>query len=402
MSKIINPTIGTDPEFCAIDGNNIIRSVIDKIPGTKRKEHCIGNGCTIQVDNVNCEFTIPPVVTKNDFLRYINYCIKVGNEYLKEHGLRLSTMSSNTYTKEECEHPVAKKFGCEPSFDAFLKNMARVGNPKDKQLRSAGFHLHTGFIADNFTFDNIEKFIFCCDLFLGIPSLLIDGDTKRRSLYGTPSNFRYKKLENNLNIIEYRSLGGNLLYNEETIGYCFDQLQTAIKYYNENYENMEELISDMPMIRQAIMENDSKLAMQLINKYSINIIPYTVDKGKIIKNYVFVYGSLRPGEYNYSRFKEYYNDEINHVKKAEIKGYDLYSLGSYPGIVKGNNKLIGDILEVSNEVKNALDNMEFGAGYTEEFINIDGIECSIYVYEGGVNKNNLVKSGDWVKREVLV
>lgn len=34
--KIQNPTIGSDPEYCAIDNNGIPRSVVGFLPGTKK------------------------------------------------------------------------------------------------------------------------------------------------------------------------------------------------------------------------------------------------------------------------------------------------------------------------------------------------------------------------------
>ena len=182
--QIVNQTIGSDPEFCGINKETgRIVSVIDKIPGTKREEHSIGNGCTIQVDNVNCEFTIPPTNNLDEFLDFINYCVDKGNKMLDSHNIVLGTMSSNSYDPIEIEHPVAKKFGCEPSFDAFNQSIARVGKPKDKCLRSAGFHLHVGF-KDNdsleLSSEDIFNFVLCCDLFLGLPSIFIDKDKDRR------------------------------------------------------------------------------------------------------------------------------------------------------------------------------------------------------------------------------
>lgn len=279
--KIINPTIGSDPEFCGLnkDTGNIV-SVIDKIPGTKRAEFEIGNGCTIQVDNVNCEFTIPPATNLDDFIGSINYCVEVANKMLAPHNIVLGTMSSNVYSAEDINHPVAKKFGCEPSFDAFYQSIAQVGKPENKRLRSAGFHLHVGFddmenlVLDD---DDIFNFIFCCDLFLGLPSIFIDKDTQRRSLYGSPSNFRYKKIKGT-HVIEYRSLGGNLLYNNITIAYCWDQLQLAIDYFNNG--NLDELIKDMEGIRDAIQNSDKKSGYNYINKYGIELPCFTVDKNQ--------------------------------------------------------------------------------------------------------------------------
>lgn len=121
-----------------------------------------------------------------------------------------------------------------------------------------------------------------------------------------------------------------------------------------------------------------------------------------VKKYlVLVYGSLRVGEYNYNRFKKYYGDEIKVVsQKVSIEGYYLHDLGSYPGITidfNGDSKpLVCDLLEVSQRVKDSMDEMEFGAGYREDFEETEFGKATIYVYEWlGSNISNKVESGDW-------
>jgi gamma-glutamylcyclotransferase (GGCT)/AIG2-like uncharacterized protein YtfP len=121
-----------------------------------------------------------------------------------------------------------------------------------------------------------------------------------------------------------------------------------------------------------------------------------------VKKYlVLVYGSLRVGEYNYNRFKKHHGDNIKVVaQKLPIVGYNLYDLGSYPGITldfNGESKpLICDLLEVSQSVKDSMDNMEFGAGYREDFEDTEFGEATIYVYEWlGSGITNKVESGDW-------
>ena len=113
---------------------------------------------------------------------------------------------------------------------------------------------------------------------------------------------------------------------------------------------------------------------------------------------IVVYGSLRKGAYNFDRFVDIFGEKnIEYVKTKEITGFKLYSLGPYPGIKKSNDtsdKLVVDILHVTNEVYDAIYNMEIGAGY--EALNIeDGV---IYLYKYPINEENLVKSGDWLKR----
>jgi len=113
---------------------------------------------------------------------------------------------------------------------------------------------------------------------------------------------------------------------------------------------------------------------------------------------ICVYGSLRKGAYNFNRFVEIFGeDNIKYLKTKEITGFKLYSLGPYPGIKQTDNesdKLTIDLLHVTNEVYDAIYNMEIGAGY-KAVETPDGI---IYVYRYNVRENDLVKSGDWLKK----
>ncbi len=111
---------------------------------------------------------------------------------------------------------------------------------------------------------------------------------------------------------------------------------------------------------------------------------------------ICVYGSLRKNEFNYNRMIDNYGEEsIIYEKTVEIDGYNLYSLGSYPGVKHGEGKLTVDVLLVEENCYNIIFNMERNANYSHSFVNIDNKSCMIFVYNGKVNEKNLVKSGNW-------
>lgn len=116
------------------------------------------------------------------------------------------------------------------------------------------------------------------------------------------------------------------------------------------------------------------------------------------KNKILTYGSLRKGEYNYDRFKEYFKDGLQYESTITIKGFDLFDLGSYPGIKVSENpekELVVDIMNCDLNCFNDINGMERGAGYSSHIININNREHIIYIYEGTASK--LVESGDWSK-----
>lgn len=119
---------------------------------------------------------------------------------------------------------------------------------------------------------------------------------------------------------------------------------------------------------------------------------------------ICVYGSLRLNEYNYNRCKKQYQNNFNWIKTIKLEGYKLYSLGAYPGIKESkysDDIIIADILEISLDCYNDIFRMEIGANYSCKIIPIDGIDTTIYLYNGIVNENKLINNGDWSNRLIL-
>lgn len=84
-----------------------------------------------------------------------------------------------------------------------------------------------------------------------------------------------------------------------------------------------------------------------------------------------VYGTLRKGYGNHRRLEN--KKGVKYIETKEIEGFDMYAVASFPGIIRGNGKIIAEIYEIDNpEVEESLDFLE---GYTE------GDESSLYVKE---------------------
>jgi gamma-glutamylcyclotransferase (GGCT)/AIG2-like uncharacterized protein YtfP len=118
--------------------------------------------------------------------------------------------------------------------------------------------------------------------------------------------------------------------------------------------------------------------------------------------YIAVYGSLRPGHYNFKRFNDVFPGFINHIETHKINGYKLYNLGAYPAAVESgdlDDTIEVDILEITDPyIYSSIKNMELGAGYYVEEIDISNHTCEIFLkYEEDVKQigGELVKSGNW-------
>jgi len=112
--------------------------------------------------------------------------------------------------------------------------------------------------------------------------------------------------------------------------------------------------------------------------------------------HLLVFGSLRKNSkrgYNYQRCG---NQEF--IKELQLDGFDMYSLGAYPAICKGNGKIKCELHSVDTKTFERINNMELGAGYSALNINLEkNLVATIYTWPEERLKNNYkkVESGDW-------
>ena len=96
-------------------------------------------------------------------------------------------------------------------------------------------------------------------------------------------------------------------------------------------------------------------------------------------NYVFVYGTLLKDERNH-----YLLENSEYIGSGYIKDYYMFNLGTYPGIQKGNGKVLGEVYKVNKTTEDLLDQLE-EVGYLydkvlEKIILDNNEEISAYVY----------------------
>jgi len=95
---------------------------------------------------------------------------------------------------------------------------------------------------------------------------------------------------------------------------------------------------------------------------------------------IAVYGSLMSNRYNHGMISG-----SNLLGKSTIKA-TMYSMGSYPAIIDGDDEHIIELYEVDDDVHMNVLNMELGAGYVEreqEFIVEGGQKYTAKVYYAG-------------------
>lgn len=256
-----NITIGADPELF-ITKNNSVVSAVDLIPGTKKKPwkaEDMPEGFALQTDNVLAEFNIPPVDNMDKFVCSIEYMKDYIRKYVKtiDPAYDIKCSASEILPVEELQSKQALRFGCDVDYNTYTES----ANPKPQgattNLRSAGFHIHVGY-----TYPNIETsltLIKYLDMYLGIPSVVIDPDSKRRSLYGKAGCFRLTSYG-----FEYRTLSSVMMKDVKTLQFVWEQLMLAINAYEEEWYLM-----NSTEVQDIINNSDVNAAKQAIEKYSL-------------------------------------------------------------------------------------------------------------------------------------
>lgn len=269
-----NITIGSDPEFPAINEAGVPTSVIGFLPGTKQEPYELEQGVSCQIDCVGAETCIPPVDNKEDFIKYIRFSKELTTNKLQELAphLSLTSLSSARYSDKDLEPGSARTFGCDPSYCVYTQEISPRPHPDAiGNLRSFGFHIHIGYkVEDSMdAIDMANRIIRSMDIQCGIPSILIDRDEDRRQIYGQAGDLRFEKLKgNNHYKVEYRTLGAFMHSSDELVGWVYDQTMKAVELANnwkEEYENMGLLV------QSAIDTGNVELCTMIMNQFEIKL-----------------------------------------------------------------------------------------------------------------------------------
>lgn len=248
--------LGSDPETFLVDNTGNPISAIGYINADKWNPMQIPDmpaGFTLQEDNVSLEYGIPPATSADEFVAHIQAVMQKSLDYLP--GLSFSKLSCIIFPREQMNTPGAHVFGCEPDFNAWTKEANMKPNPPHPFMRSAGGHIHIETAKDAYTVGQ------ACDLFLGVPSILMDATGgPRRELYGKHGAIRPKPYG-----VEYRTLSNFWIFDEKYIRWAWRNAQRAV-------DNKMDLSVVYEKIVQAIDFNDKAVAQQLVDQFNLEVV----------------------------------------------------------------------------------------------------------------------------------
>lgn len=260
----MNITFGTDPEFALVNKQNRIVSAIPVLGRGKEDKIDLGNGAKIYFDNTLVEANIDPAESREDLVCKLKDLYELSRQILKDHGL--GAVASHNFSDEECEHPEAKEFGCNPEKDVYCGGEDCYPPEGGHSFRSAGGHIHIGGIGDK-TDREKAHLVILMDIFVGLPSVLLDNDptsVARKELYGKAG--RYRETDYG---IEYRVLSNYWLSNKDLTEVIYDLSLHASKIFlSEGFEETLDSIN-LSSISQTINSGDKKKAKEIFDTLNI-------------------------------------------------------------------------------------------------------------------------------------
>lgn len=247
--------VGADPEVFMQENGRII-SAIGRVPGTKTAPYPVPLGA-VQVDNVLAEFNINPAASREEFVRNIKEVLAS----LRGMG-DIVVQASHEFSDEELAAfpKEAFVFGCDPDYCCYTGDE----NPKPKGpkgLRTAGGHIHVGY--DVASGPESYQVVAAMDIVLGLPSVFMDTDNRRRILYGKAGAFRPKPYG-----VEYRTLSNFWLGSDELISWAYRSTVEAFNRTPELFEKIKPVYQD---VQRAINEGDVKLAKHLMEYFNVHV-----------------------------------------------------------------------------------------------------------------------------------
>lgn len=261
-----NIKLGSDPEIF-IEKNGEIVSAVGMIPGTKSEPHPITDkGHFIQTDNIAFEFNIPACSTSEEYIENINFVKDHLQVLANANGCELSQKVSDEINPIYLESDQAKEFGCEPDFNVYSQSINQKPD-SNTNLRCVGGHVHCGY--DNPTFETSENIVKMFDIFVTLPSLLLDNDDRRRELYGKAGCFRVKDFG-----VECRSLSNFWIHSDELIKWVFDNTVKAVEIVldNNHLHYIEKYSEQVELIINSNNRNAAKLLIVEIDNFKFELV----------------------------------------------------------------------------------------------------------------------------------
>lgn len=256
--------VGCDPEVF-VKQNGVFMSAHGLIQGDKKNPQKVNRGA-VQVDGMALEFNIDPAHSEDEFCINVQEVLNTMKLMVPEYEVVATPVADFTADYLKSQPASALELGCEPDYNAWISD---VNKRPDGSLpmRTASGHVHIGW-TENEDASNINHIKRCnavakqMDFYLGLPSLVYDTDTRRRSMYGKAGACRYKPYG-----VEYRTLSNMWLNSPELIKWVYRATVRGVEAVMDG-KSLSEKYGD---IQEIINTSDVKKALKIIKAERIEV-----------------------------------------------------------------------------------------------------------------------------------
>lgn len=258
-----NITIGCDPEVFVQTLKGTVIPAVGLIGGTKEEPVKVLNGA-LQEDNVLGEFNTDPATSYKMFRDNIKTVMGILENKVHPHKLKILSSHRFSVADLQAAGSQALEFGCNPDINAWTGAENNSPSPYTT-LRTAGGHVHLGFDVNKDDLETRYNVIKLMDVYLGIPSVLLDPDTDRRGMYGQAGACRTKDYG-----VEYRVLSNFWLQSDKHIEWVYNQATRAV----ENKAYVGEILDKYSpeLIQKTINESDVKKATEIVTDLQLDLV----------------------------------------------------------------------------------------------------------------------------------
>jgi hypothetical protein len=289
--------LGCDPEFFLTSKDGAVIGSEKVLPKDGLKAE--GTYGKIIIDGVQAEINPLPSTCRQSLAYAIGYCFGQLNRSLEAQGLGQISVKTDplvdvSQTEMDSLSERSKIFGCDPSMNVHEKGQSKIeADPKKYLKRSAGGHIHLGFIKGaaecykdvSTSLKNIDVMVPMLDIIVGNTCVLLDRDPnniERRKNYGKVGEFRLKEYG-----LEYRTLSNFWLRSYTTMSFVMGLARMAVHFVEQSSPTCDYVAAifgavDMKDIIKAIQENDFDLAMSNFKKIAPIIV---AGAGAVVNNY---------------------------------------------------------------------------------------------------------------------
>jgi hypothetical protein len=264
VAIIAEPTIGADIEvFLQNKDTNEIVSAEGIVQGSKHAPFFFKDGnpfFATSLDNVMCEFCIPPASTEDEFSDSIQEALDYIRKTIPKNLIPLAVPSA--YLNEKyLQTENAQLFGCEPDFNAWEYGSTNPRPDAITNLRSCGGHIHIGYKKPD---RDVSRLLMCAmDIYVGLASVIQEPDNERKTLYGKAGAFRWKSYG-----AEYRTVSNYYLATTKLRKWAFNNTMEAIEFINRKNPVTRE---EADAIQLAINTNNKELAQTLCTYFGVKL-----------------------------------------------------------------------------------------------------------------------------------